>query len=225
MELTSYATEVAARLMPAERSEGCAELLVALLGELVKGHPVQRDAFAATLGWSAERLTALLEQEPCTEYDDDGNVIGYGITLRETAHAFEVDGQRLYTWCALDALMFPGMIGKTARVFSRCPATGLSVSLTVTPEGLRDVEPTSAVVSLPLLEAAPNIRSSFCCHVNFYASTSAAPRSVHQRMELVCVEDAFRVGQLIADSLTTGAAAGATSPRSELRSQTCHANP
>lgn len=202
MDLTSYATEVAARLMPAERSEGCGELLVALLRELVKGHPVQRDAFAATLGWSAERLTALLEQEPCTEYDDDGNVIGYGVTLRETAHAFEVDGQRLYTWCALDALMFPVMIGKTARVFSRCPATGLSVSLTVTPEGVRDVEPTSSVVSLPLLEAAQNIRSSFCCHVNFYASVSAAPRSMHQGMELVCVEDAFRLGRLIADART-----------------------
>jgi alkylmercury lyase len=136
-------------------------LLTALLHELVKGQPVPKEALAATLGWSVERLTARLEQEPCTEYDDDGNVVGYGITLRETAHAFEVDWRRLYTWCALDALMFPVLIGETARVLSRCRATAVSVSLTVTPDGVRDVDPTGAVVSLPLLEAAPNIRTSF----------------------------------------------------------------
>ena len=193
--------------MPAERSEGCAELLVVLLRELVKGHPVQKETLAATLGWSAERVAALLERQPCTEYDGDGKIIGYGVTLNETAHAFEIDGHRLYTWCALDALMFPLMIGKTARVFSRCRATGLSVSLTVTPDGVRDVEPTRAVVSLPLLEAAPNIRSSFCCHVNFYASESAAHRSVERGSEVICVADAFRLGRLIADLLTARTAA------------------
>ena len=207
MDVTIYATKVAARLLPAERSAGCAELLVALLRELAKGRPVQQEALAATLGWSAKRVAALLEQQPCTEYDGDGNVIGHGITLNDTAHAFELDGHRLYTWCALDALMFPVMIGRTARVLSRCPATRLSVSLTVSPDGVRDVEPASAVVSLPLPDSAPNIRSSFCCHADFYASASAASRSIHQGMELVCVEDAFRLGRLIADLLTTGAAA------------------
>jgi alkylmercury lyase len=206
MELTSYASEVAARLMPAERSDGCAELLVALLRELVKGQPVQNEALCVALGWSAERLRALLEQEPCTEYDHDGNVIGYGITLRETAHAFEVDGRRLYTWCALDALMFPAMIGKTARVLSRCPATGRAISLTVTPAGVRDVEPTGAVLSLPLLEDASNIRSSFCCHVNFYASASAAHPSIEPGSQVVCVADGVRLGHLIADYLTKGPA-------------------
>jgi alkylmercury lyase len=219
MELTSYANEVAARLMPAERAEGCTDLLTALLHELVKGQPVPKEALAATLGWSVERLTARLEQEPSTEYDDDGNVVGYGITLRETAHAFEVDGRRLYTWCALDALMFPVLIGETARVLSRCRATAVSVSLTVTPDGVRDVDPTGAVVSLPLLEAAPNIRTSFCCHVNFYASASAAHRSVEPRAEVISVADGFRLGRLIVDQLTTRTAAS----RSDLLPQTSHA--
>jgi alkylmercury lyase len=225
MDVTIYATEVAARLLPAGRSEGSAELLVALLRELAKGRPVQLEALAAPLGWSAKRVAALLEQQPCTEYDDDGNVIGHGITLNETAHAFEVDGLRLYTWCALDALMFPVMIGKTVRVHSRCPATRLSVSLTVSPDEVRHVEPASAVVSLPLLDSAPNIRSSFCCHANFYASASAASRSIHQGMELVCVEDAFRLGRLIADLLTAGTAEAPTALSSDLLSQTRRANP
>jgi alkylmercury lyase len=220
MDVTTYAAEVAARLLPAEGSEGCADLLFALLRELAKGLPVRHETLAAALGWSAERLAAVLEQQPCTEYDGDGNIIGYGITLNETAHAFEIDGHRLYTWCALDALMFPVMIGKTARVLSRCPATGLSASLTVTPDGLRDVEPTSAVVSLPPLEAAPNIRRSFCCHVHFYASASAAHRSVEPRTEVVSAADGFRLGRLIVDQLMTGSPASS----SDLLSQTCHAN-
>jgi alkylmercury lyase len=206
MDITLYATEIAARLLPAARSEGSADLLFAVLRELAKGRPVRHEALATALGWSAERVAALLAQ-PCTEFDGDGNIIGYGITLNETAHAFEIDGHRLYTWCALDALMFPVMIGKTARVISRCHATRRSVSLTVSPDAVQDVEPASAVVSLPLPDAAADIRSSFCCHVNFYASASAAQRSMHDGMELVCIDDAFRLGRLITGLLTAGTAA------------------
>lgn len=207
MDMTRYATELAARLLPADRHEGCGELLVALLRELAKGHPVRQETLAARLGCSAERVAALLAQEPCTEYDGDGNVIGYGITLRETAHAFEVDGRRLYTWCALDTLMFPVLINTSARVVSRCPATQLPVSLTVLPDGVRNVEPASAVVSLPPPDVAGNIRSSFCCHVHFYAYASAAGRSVsaHPGIELLSVEKAFSLGSGIARLLAADA--------------------
>jgi alkylmercury lyase len=208
MDMMTYATEVATRLLePAERSQECAQLFVALLRELAKGRPVPPETIASTVGWSEKHVVALLEQQPCTEYDGNGNVVGYGITLNETAHAFEVDGRRVYTWCALDALMFPVMIGKTARVLSHCSATGHSISLLVSPEGVRDLEPASALVSLPPADATPNIRRSFCCHVNFYASAGAARPSVQQGTELLRVEEAFRLGRLIAGLLTTGTAA------------------
>ena len=208
MVTSTYAIEVAARLVePAERSEEFAKLLLALLRELAKGRPVSSGALASTLGWSASRVVALLEQQPCTEYDEQGNVVGYGITLNETAHALEVDGQRLYTWCALDALMFPVMIGKAARVLSCCAASGHSVSLRVSPDGVRDLKPASAVVSFPPADAVPDIRRSFCCHVNFYASAAAACRSTHENMELVGAEEAFGLGRLIAALLTNRAAA------------------
>lgn len=207
MDMTIYASEVAARLLePAERSAECAELLVALLRELAKGSPVAPNTLASMLGWSAERVATLLQQQPCTEYNGKGNVVGYGITLNETAHAFEVEGRRVYTWCALDALMFPVMIGKTARVLSHCSATGHPVSLLVSPEGVRALEPATAVISLLLPDAAPNIRRSFCCHVNFYASAEAARPSMRQGMELLGIEEAFRLGRSIAALLTTGAA-------------------
>ncbi|HLQ24974.1 MAG TPA: organomercurial lyase MerB [Acidiferrobacterales bacterium] len=206
METTSYVTEITERLSPANRPEGFPELLVALLRELAKGSPVSQGALSAALGWPARRVAAVLAQVPGTEYDGGGNVVGYGVTLRETRHIFEIDGRRLYTWCALDALMFPAVIGKAARVLSRCPATGRPVSLTVAPDEVRNLEPAGAVVSLPLPEASADIRGSFCCHVHFFASASAADSwvSQHDGAAVVSVEDAFRLGHEIARKLLQG---------------------
>jgi alkylmercury lyase len=208
MDTMTHATEVATRLLgPPERSQEWAQLFVALLRELAKGRPVPLETLASTVGWSEKHVVALLEQQPCTEYDGNGSVVGYGITLNETAHAFDVDGRRVYTWCALDALMFPVMIGETARVLSHCSATGQSISLQVSPEGVRDLESANALVSLPRADATPNIRRSFCCHVNFYASTETARPSVQEGTELLSVEEAFRLGRLIAGLMTTATAA------------------
>ena len=88
------------------------------------GRPVSLVALDAALGWPAQRVATVLEQAPGTEYDEQGNILGLALTLRETPHVFEVEGRRLYTWCALDTLMFPVLIGKTARVASRCANAG-----------------------------------------------------------------------------------------------------
>lgn len=96
----------------------------------------------------------------------DGNVIGYGLTLHETPHTFEVGSRRLYTWCAFDTLFFSALIDRTAHVVSRCAATGVPVSLTVTPTLIQDVAPARATVSLILPQDTPDIRAAFCCHVH-----------------------------------------------------------
>ncbi|WP_158244232.1 organomercurial lyase [Trinickia dabaoshanensis] len=92
-------------------------------------------------------MAVALKQSVSTEWDDDGNVTGYGLTLREIARAFAVGGQRVYTWCAFDALFFPALIDRTANVVSRCAATGVPVSLTVTPTAIQDVAPMRAAMS------------------------------------------------------------------------------
>ncbi|HZE91347.1 MAG TPA: organomercurial lyase MerB [Rhizobacter sp.] len=204
---TSTFVEIAERLSTANllrNKDGSADLLLPLLREIAKGSPVSREKLAAVLGWPLGRVAAALDQTPNTEYDDDGNIVGMGLTLRETPHVFEIDGRRLYTWCALDALMFPALIGKTACVQSHCAATGASVSLTVTPDEVRNVNPEGAAVSLVLPDASSDVRGAFCCHVHFFASTSVADgwAAKHKGTIVVCVEDAFRVGQKLNQTLS-----------------------
>jgi alkylmercury lyase len=180
---------------------------VAVVRELAKGRAVSREALAASLGWSPERLAELLEYASSTEYDDHGNIVGYGITLRKTAHAFEVDGRRLYTWCALDTLMFPTLLGKTAAVFSRCASTDAPIILSVAPHELRCVEPAGVVMSLLLPEASRDIRRSFCCNVHYFVSAreSSSWISKHPQIRIVGIQDAFRLGRDIAVQLLESA--------------------
>ncbi|KGC11377.1 alkylmercury lyase [Burkholderia gladioli] len=194
MNLTHRLAGVAERLVPANP-----ELFVALLREIAKGRSVSPAALAAVLDRPVEEVAATLEKNQGTEYDVSGNIVGYGLTLRETPHAFTIDGQRRFVWCALDALLFPVLIGETARVSSRCAASGAPVSLTVAPTEIRNVVPADAVVSLVLPQATTtDVRQSFCCHVHFFASAIVAREWVakHQQgVEIVSVQEAFDLSQ------------------------------
>jgi alkylmercury lyase len=203
MNLAHYTAELVERLTMVNRSEGFADLFVVLLRELSKGAPVSPAALALALDWSVGRVIAALERAVSTEWDDDGNVVGYGLTLRETAHAFEIDGRRLYTWCAFDTLFFPALIDRTAHVVSRCAVTGVPVSLTITPTVMQDVAPAEAAVSLLLPQDTPDIRAAFCCHVHFFASvaTGRTWAATHHGIEVVSVKDAFAVGRERAERL------------------------
>lgn len=191
---TELAERLATSFLP---SEAARELFLALLRELARGRPVSASALATALGWSTDRVREVLGQVSSLELDGNGSVVGAGLTLRETPHVFEVDGQRLHTWCALDALMFPPVIGKTARVSSRCAATGAPIHLTVTPDAVLDVEPPEAVVSLVLPESSCDVRSAFCVHSNFFASAPAAQPwlAEHPAAAVAGVADVFRLGR------------------------------
>src|SRR5712692_7190149 len=90
---------------------------------LADGQPVSLERVANVLGLAREEALAILRQRPSIEWDETGNIVGAGLTLRPTPHRFHLNSRTLYTWCALDSLMFPGLIRQTVQVESPCART------------------------------------------------------------------------------------------------------
>lgn len=177
-----------------------------LLRLLAGGEPVTVDQLAAATGRSAEEIRQALADMPDTEYDDSGALIGSGITLKPTPHRFETGGVTLYTWCALDTLIFPAVLGRPAQVTSPCHATATPVRVTVEPDGITSVDPATAVVSVVAPDAPASIRAAFCNQVHFFASADVARGwlDVHPGATVLPVADAFALGRPLAQQLLTG---------------------
>ncbi|MDA8356067.1 MAG: organomercurial lyase MerB [Actinomycetota bacterium] len=175
-----------------------------LLRLLARGAPVSVDDLVAATGRSVIEVQGALGDLADLETDDQGRIVGYGLTLVPTAHRFEVAGTLLYTWCALDTLAFPYVLGEAASVESPCHVTGAPVRVSVDPEaGITNVEPATAVVSVVARSAAPSVRESFCNHVHFFTSEEAARPWLadHPGAQIVAVADAQDLGRSLVDAL------------------------
>lgn len=180
---------------------GCedAPLASTLLGLLAQGRPVTTAALADALARAPEDVARRLGGWPNIERDDDDAVIGFsGLTLRPTAHSFEVEGQRLHTWCAWDTLFLPALLGSTAHVRSSCPVTGAGVELVVAPDAIQQAQPQDLYVSFPSAATTDtaDITGSFCCHVHFLAGAEAASswQDAHPDGEILDLAAAFAAG-------------------------------
>lgn len=169
---------------------------------LAKGKPVATISIASALGMPLGDVQTALTSFKDIEYDDDGNLVACGLSLSPTPHCFQVNGKNLFTWCALDALMYPVALQQAAQVESCCPVTGMAVQLTVTPTGVISLTPTEAVVSIVIPAAQAgccNVRDAFCSQVHFISSPQAAEawRSIHPEATIVSVEEAWCLGRAI----------------------------
>jgi alkylmercury lyase len=178
-----------------------APFLKPVLQLLARGKPVDISQIATTTGLTPSRIRRLLRVGGA-EMDEDGLLVGMGLTIRETPHRFEIGGRTLYTWCALDTLMFPAVVGR-ALVESPCQATGTPVRVEVSAAGVERVEPAEAVVSLVRPRAGESIRSSFCNDVHFFRSAPAAVPWLgrHPGAIVLPVVEAFEVGRRLAGAL------------------------
>ncbi|MFI5627587.1 organomercurial lyase MerB [Nocardioides sp. NPDC051685] len=168
-------TDITTRLTSTDQSGLDAGLLVPLLRLLATGEPVTLDQLAAASGRGVADVRGSLDAVPDTEYDDQGRIIGQGLTLRPTPHRFTVAGQELYTWCALDTLIFPRLLDRPAHVESTSPTSGKTVRVSIDPSaGVTSVEPPTAVVSLVVPAADCSIRPGFCNQVHYFTSPEEA---------------------------------------------------
>ncbi|WJQ13721.1 organomercurial lyase MerB [Geobacillus stearothermophilus] len=172
-----------------------------LLKLLANGKSVSIEEIAKETGKSTEEVETVLAGLPSVERDEQGKVVGYGLTLIPTPHRFEVDGKSLYAWCALDTLMFPRLLGRMVYIESRCPKTGEMINLTVTPDRVLDVKPATTVVSIVIPEKIDSVRTSFCNEVHFFRSKEAASDWLVQHPEgkVVSVEEAFELARRFAE--------------------------
>jgi alkylmercury lyase len=96
------------------------------------GQPLALVHLARRLQMRQEDLTAHLVRVPDTEFDEQGNIVGWGITLLPTQHQFRLKERPLFTWCAFDTILFPPLLQETAHVQSVCEASGLPITFVAT---------------------------------------------------------------------------------------------
>ena len=141
---------------------------------LAAGEPVRIEEIAAAAGVTSAEVDAMLSGQPGTDWDEQGRLIGFGLTQRPTAHRLILAGRQFYTWCAMDTLFFPVILGERAIAESRCPATERAIRVELEPERVVSVEPDHAVVSRIGPGLVSDIRAEVCDHGHFFASAEAA---------------------------------------------------
>ncbi len=185
-----------------------ARVLIGVWRALAEGVPVtpQRVAeIAAGAGMTEGEATEFLKG--MSEKDDDGNILGtMGLTQTEWSQIkFNVEGQQLRTWCALDAIFLPLMLNKTAKVEVPSAPSGGPIYLTLGPAGIDSVDPPEAVMStvVPSISERAGVQSVeeiwmiFCHHSLFFRSRSEAEEWAAGKESLdisvLSIEEAYEV--------------------------------
>lgn len=184
------------------------ELCLPILHQVTRGKPLKKAALAASLHMGQQDVEQRLLHLPDTEFDRQGNILGWGVTLVPTRHRFQIHGQSLYTWCAFDTVLFPPSLLAEAQVQSTCPVTGHAIGFVATPEGsVRNLLPAGSVMSLIIpAERRDCIRATFCEQSLFFESEQAAATwlTAHPEALVLSIEEAAFVGKLVAGTRFTG---------------------
>lgn len=168
---------------------------------LAEGLPVSRQQLATALNLPVDVVKETLTQWWGVYYDGEERITGYwGLALPQMAHRLLIDGKTLYAWCAWDTLFIPELLGQTVRVESNCPKTRRRIQLTVAAQGVSDLDPPGAVMSLLTPEAAKvreNVVENFCHYVHFFHSSEAGENwiSEHPGTFLLSIEEAYALGK------------------------------
>ena len=175
---------------------------IVLLGELARGAPVTIAHLARALGTPIDTAEALVKHSvlsPFVDIGDAGRIQGFGgLSVAHTHHQLTVNGRTLWTWCALDSLFIPELLGDTAEIESRDPETGELIRLAVSPARVETAEPTGILVSM-MPPGAVDLTSlarvmASCCHfIFFFASRASAEgwQAKHPETVLRSLNEAF----------------------------------
>jgi len=176
---------------------------------LTNGRPISPEQVEKTLSSLGISREVLIQLQAGLEYDGQGNIVGaVGLSLNPaSANRLQINGHRLYTWCAWDALFIPLFLKQTVLVEVLTEAPGDSIRIKLTPEGIEDYEPESTVVSIIVPKTATvsnastpeDIWLAFCNHVHFFSSREAASAwfagKQHEPL-LLSIEEGYELGRI-----------------------------
>ena len=156
----------------------------AIYRSIAAGEPVAPEYVAKVTGFPVEDIAPAFDdlRKGGSDFNAEGNLVGFMLSLVRTRHEFKLNGRDLYTWCAFDALFLPGFLGETAQVKSICRATGETIQLTVSPDGIEDPSPIDVVLSLtvPGISAAcapgekGGAAGASCSSIDFFVNRKVA---------------------------------------------------
>jgi alkylmercury lyase len=185
-------------LMP-DADDDIRHLWVMIYRQLAKAKPVSIHNLATLCDLGEPEIKRHLEELSNISFNDDGDIIGFlGLTISKTPHELHIDNKLLYTWCAWDTLFIPEILAKKAIIYSKCPQTGATIRLEVTPDTIEKVEPETVIMSfVEISETGDNLRNNFCCHVHFFSSKSALEKwqQSHKNITAMKLSDALELAK------------------------------
>jgi alkylmercury lyase len=186
---------------PAEQRAG-----LVLLEELTRGEPVAASQLAEALGIEEAKTERYLQDSglsPLVLKDEEGSALGFfGLSTVATDHRFIVHDRTLWTWCAVDTLFLPELLGTSASVESIDPVTGEPITLTVSPTTVKTAQADGILVSMSSPEAwettsALRLIATACHFIHFFGSPASGQQwtESHPHTVLLPLDQAFAYGR------------------------------
>ena len=155
-------------------TETLRRLIPASIRLLAEGDPVSQARIAEASDLPVNEVEAALRDIGDIEWTADGRVEGFGLTRRPTQHRFRIGRADLYTWCAMDTLIFAAFLDRAAEIESPDGATGEPLRLETDGRQVVAADPASIVVSWFFDPATTGFRASVCQFGHFFASRESA---------------------------------------------------
>lgn len=200
IEREDWAQEVAAASPELDPDEQ--RMAVVTYRLLARGEPLSPAQIAEVSGISQAKAEERLRSWPLVLWDAQDRVAGFfGLHVGhiQPAHSIEVDDTTVFGWCAWDTLFITEILQRETHVESIDPYNGRAIRLTVTPDGVIDLDPPETVVSLlaPDSDLAPDAIQRFCHRIHFFSSPGSARDWIAGRpgMFSVTVDEAFELGR------------------------------
>ena len=132
---------------------------------------IDQDELARRSGFDLAAVRAALdwlENAGLVELDAHGRVAGIsGLTLQPTRHRLTLDGESLFTWCAIDAVGIPAALSLGAEVVTACGHCGAVIEVVIDHGDPPSDAPLRGWVPPTTCE---NVRADLCPVANLFCS-------------------------------------------------------